>query len=575
MHWKDIEKPVFFVQPTAGKKKKIYDDCLATCADYFGASSREYELLTYGVILHHGKMPSIMSNRLIRLIQKKIINVVVATSTISEGVNLPFETVLLPTLHRYPGTLSVKEFANLIGRAGRPGTSIEGRCLVLFNPSSNSTSHMRSLSAYEDCIEEIVGLAGELEDSDETTKYGPLAELIKYIWEQWKLLSNSEEMDLFFEWLETAVFEKDGSQTENDALLALDSFDEFLLAAVCEYENDDVHEDLETYLTNLWTQTFSYYSTSFNDAYQKSVTVRGKSIVENIYPDADERRWLYNTALPPRDGKIILEKLDSIIELLESAEKYVEWGSEERIAFFLSLIDEVREIPSFNFEDTRNYTRGDVLEWWMKGVGHIPSRKPGVASISQWYKYGAANFAYLFNWGVGSIIGTFIGEIDTDKGTLERWEETGLPWAILWLKDMVTWGVLDPVAAWLMNEKKAITRDTALEEASKYWKENENNINDAILDPRTIRKWFNSGVKIKEKKIRRRSPIPVLQIAEIDSLPSDKWRVLPLSEDNNIIWYDSAGYPLVKSEIPKGWERISKREFVLNVKKRHISVLKR
>ncbi len=573
--WKEAEKPVFFIQPEAGKKKKLYEECLATCADYFGDKSREYELLACGVILHHGKMPSMMSNMLIKLVKEKVINIVIATSTISEGVNLPFETVLLPTLYRHPGTLSVKEFSNLIGRAGRPGTSIEGRCLVLFNPSSNSASHRQSLNAYKDCIEGIVKSAGEVKGSDEPAKFGPLAELIKYIWEQWKLLSNSDEEGLFLEWLETAVFKNDGSETENDALLALDSFDEFLLAAVCEYENDDTHKDLETFLTNLWTQTFSYYSTSFNDTYQKSVIVRGKAIVENIYPDPDERRWLYNTALPPRDGKIIIEKLDGIKQLLDSAADYVEWDSNDRIVFFLALIDEVREIPSFHFEDTRNYTRGDVLEWWMKGVGHTPARKPGIASISQWYKYGAANFAYLFNWGVGSLIGTIIGDIDTGRGTLERWEDTGLPWAVLWLKDMVAWGVLDPVAAWLMNEKKALTRDTALEEASKYWKENEKYINDALLDPRTIRKWFNSGVKIKEKKIRRSPPISVIQIAEIDLLPSDKWRVLPLSEGNKIIWYDTAGYPLVKSEVPKDWERISKREFVLNVKKRHISILKR
>ncbi|WP_136797071.1 DEAD/DEAH box helicase [Desulfosediminicola ganghwensis] len=573
--WKDVDKPIFFLQPEEGKKKKLYEDCLATCADCFGETSREYKLLTYGVVLHHGKMPSVMSNMLIKLIQKKIINIVVATSTISEGVNLPFETVLLPTLHRYPGTLSVKEFANLIGRAGRPGTSIEGRCLVLFNPSSSSVSHFRSLEAYEECVEELVGSVGELDDSDEDTKYGPLAELIRYIWEQWKLLSKSGEVDLFFEWLETAVFENDAPETENYALLALDSFDEFLLAAICEHENDDMDEDLETHLADLWKQTFSYYSTSFNDVFQECVTVRGKAIVENVYPDPKERRWLYNTSLPPRDGKIILKKLDDIIKLLESAKDYVEWDSEERISFFLALMDEVREIPSFHFEDAGNFTRADVLGWWMKGYGHTLNRQPAVASISRWYKYGSVNFAYLFNWGVGSIVGTLLGDVDSDNGTLQRWENAGYPWAVLWIKDMISWGVLDPVAAWLMNERRVITRDDAIEEAQKYWDEHESNIDDSLLDPRLIRKWFISEKKEKKKIRKKRTGIPIEQIVKIDLLPNDKWRVLPIVVGDKILWNDSACYPLVKSDIPADWEKIAKREFILNVKKRQISVLKK
>lgn len=99
--------------------KKNYENCLSACADYFGEKSREYRLLKHGIVMHHGKMPQAMSGLLIKLIKNNIINIVIATSTLSEGVNLPVETVLIPTLVRYPDLLSAKEFSNLIGRAGQ------------------------------------------------------------------------------------------------------------------------------------------------------------------------------------------------------------------------------------------------------------------------------------------------------------------------------------------------------------------------------------------------------------------------------------------------------------------------
>lgn len=123
--------PDFFVPPTDRKKLELWQLCLASCEDYFTRDSREYELLEKGIVLHHGKMPGLLARLLIQLIDEKIVNVVLATSTLSEGVNLPFETVLIPSLHRGQKPLNTREFRNLVGRAGRPGYGTEGRSLVL------------------------------------------------------------------------------------------------------------------------------------------------------------------------------------------------------------------------------------------------------------------------------------------------------------------------------------------------------------------------------------------------------------------------------------------------------------
>lgn len=91
--------------------------------EYIGASqtskwfynSDMLEMLSYGIVVHHGSMP--LSARLIleRFTQKGFCKICFATSTLEQGINMPFDVVYLD---RFEGSksLSVK---NLIGRAGR------------------------------------------------------------------------------------------------------------------------------------------------------------------------------------------------------------------------------------------------------------------------------------------------------------------------------------------------------------------------------------------------------------------------------------------------------------------------
>jgi len=80
--WLDANVPDFFIPPTDRKRLELWQLCLASCEDYFTRESREYELLDKGIVLHHGKMPGLLARLLIQLIDEKIVNVVLATSTL-------------------------------------------------------------------------------------------------------------------------------------------------------------------------------------------------------------------------------------------------------------------------------------------------------------------------------------------------------------------------------------------------------------------------------------------------------------------------------------------------------------
>lgn len=357
---------------------------------------------------------------------------------------------------------------------------------MLMNPTSEQANIYKTRKQYIKIIKEIYsGSSGDTTDDKEPD--GPLSALIEYIYEKWCELANSEDIDEFMLWLETA------EGTSNGALFALDTLDGLLLSAIQEFEEiGESQVDIETFLGNLWQQTFSSYLTEQDTDNFLVFKVRGNALINTIYPEKTKREALYYTSLPPRDGILLLQQLDELILLLQEGVSYAGWDNEARFDYLLRLIDAVRAIPSFSFTDENNITIRELLAWWMWPNTNA-SKKPRPASISQWYNLGARNFSYLFNWGIGSLIGTILNQKGLSGSTMERWQDAELPWSIIWIKDLISWGIYDPIAAFLLSQKRVLTRQEASSMAGDYWSQVDINDGDLLLDPRNVKKWFDGA----------------------------------------------------------------------------------
>lgn len=92
-------------------------------ADYIGGNtdfqkngfSLMMKLLEFGIIIHHGSLPLYVRLLLEDYVRKGFCRLCFATSTLEQGVNMPFDVVVLDRLEGSKA-LSVK---NIIGRAGR------------------------------------------------------------------------------------------------------------------------------------------------------------------------------------------------------------------------------------------------------------------------------------------------------------------------------------------------------------------------------------------------------------------------------------------------------------------------
>jgi len=96
-----------------------------------GEDSFVSQAAAVGVFLHHGNIPHGIRAAIELALRNGLARLVVCTSTLAQGVNLPIRYLILSSLYQYKwDTISVRDFHNLIGRVGRSGIHTEGSILL-------------------------------------------------------------------------------------------------------------------------------------------------------------------------------------------------------------------------------------------------------------------------------------------------------------------------------------------------------------------------------------------------------------------------------------------------------------
>lgn len=120
-------------------------------------------LLKRGIVIHHGSLP--LQTRLIleKFTQDGLCRICFATSTLEQGVNMPFDIVFLDRLEKSK-PLSVK---NLIGRAGRSTTLSEFDFGYVIINSPSKMAAFRSIITQDEILDEESALEkSEQKDDD-------------------------------------------------------------------------------------------------------------------------------------------------------------------------------------------------------------------------------------------------------------------------------------------------------------------------------------------------------------------------------------------------------------------------
>jgi len=83
----------------------------------------------YGIFSHHGNTPHGIRLSVEYAMRENLVRFVVCTSTLAQGVNLPIRYLIVTSVYQGLERIKVRDFHNLIGRAGRAGMHTEGSIL--------------------------------------------------------------------------------------------------------------------------------------------------------------------------------------------------------------------------------------------------------------------------------------------------------------------------------------------------------------------------------------------------------------------------------------------------------------
>lgn len=99
----------------------------------YGQNSAFSRAASLGVFVHHGATPQGIRLSIEYAMQKGLIKFVACTSTLAQGVNLPIRYLIVTSIYQGQEKIKVRDFQNLVGRAGRSGMHTEG--LIIFADS--------------------------------------------------------------------------------------------------------------------------------------------------------------------------------------------------------------------------------------------------------------------------------------------------------------------------------------------------------------------------------------------------------------------------------------------------------
>lgn len=572
-----------FEPPAEGGDRALFDETRSACIDYCGMDSFERRLLDRGIATSHGQMPQRLRRLMTSLIERRICPITVATATLTEGVNLPFDIIFLTSLLRrsfdtQTGQQDIQdiptaEFRNLAGRAGRPGAaeSIEGMTLVALPLSPSTTAQgprQTQLAQIQRAEADYNRLLLRLQAEDEAAGAvnSPLAVLITSILQKCMQVLGLRTEEEIFAWLEATLPEQvapnpaTDSRALNDQLGdSLDELDGFVLAATEELalitEGAVDGPRAEEFLRGLWQRTFAHVALAEEDLLERTFIRRGRAFVERLYPNSEQRRRLYQFGFTPYIGRRFEPIAPLIVAELQGAINYGLMPSEERFQLFCRLAERMRGEHGLGFKARQ--TAGDeailanwggVLAWWMQRPGAAP---PDPDQLRAWQRFVTENLEFRLGVAVGAAVAQAWGQNapPMEIPTLETWRGTsGLPWIGFWFRELLRWGTLDPFVAFALSQGLAKTREEAalLRPEFEAWLEVDEiePAAETLIDPQQFLAWQ-----------RARTPAPgiadaiqgtVAVLTGVDGRRGN-YDVRPVVRADGIEWIDAAGFAVARS----------------------------
>lgn len=132
-------------------------------SEYYGEEHPYTTSCHLGILPHYSNMPNGLRLAIEYAFRSKALNVVVCTTTLAQGVNIPIKYLFMTSMRVAKNRMQVRSFQNLIGRTARSGMHTEGSVIVTDAKLYDNRNDRKSGGVYkwQDCIKLFDGNEAE------------------------------------------------------------------------------------------------------------------------------------------------------------------------------------------------------------------------------------------------------------------------------------------------------------------------------------------------------------------------------------------------------------------------------
>ena len=380
-----------------------------------------YDYATKGIFYHNADLFTDVRITMEKLMQSEHPRVIIATSTLSQGVNLGVSTVILSSVYNDRKLISNRDFWNLAGRAGRAFADEEGKILVAFEYDQKKTKRQNerkksyiikdyfensNLDFVTSGLLEIVSSIHNIADETGTT-FGNLLDLI----------ADNKPLPTI--------------DNSSDVECLMSELDDCLLSMHGNYSDDKMSLN---WIEDIFSKSLAYIQASkgtIENVSPDNVISFVKSRVTGILKRIDGRdNWkhLIQSGLPLQKSielDVIFVDIVNLVIDYRLSDKTIE----DKVLLLKNIETLISNQPNFNDKYIGLERIDEIREKWLKGTPLCeinPSNKDEIAAIQNYYSY---ELPWFLN-GMASMIRAD-EEYDEDMANvlseLALLVETGLP----------------------------------------------------------------------------------------------------------------------------------------------------
>lgn len=395
------------------------------CIEFDGEDSQWLYFAKLGILCHNSDLPSDVRIPLERLMRTERPRVIIATSTLGQGVNLGVSSVIFSTLQKGADKLSYSDFWNIAGRAGRAFVDQEGKILVALDNSKRGTlRERRKIIKIQRLIEKYFN-----KSNLQNAKSGLLWSIraIKY--------SAAFSEGISFERLLELVAENDFTELGNsDAFIyELDIIDDTLLA-LHQLNHNEIDSVDVAWVEDFFKKSLAYLQCvkdeddTFIEEEQVISFIKARigGILKAVGKDPKDWDAHIRSGIPLQSDLILEEHLHKIIELIGEffLEENYSIGAKTGLLSFIEKI--INLTPVLQDDYLQNERLNEIRELWLNGASMTQIK--GIENSSEVINQ---HFAFKLPWVLNGLAKKLQAlELESHTQLLQELSilcETGLP----------------------------------------------------------------------------------------------------------------------------------------------------